>query len=424
MEIKQVQTNNVQATLIKTKKFKTITIYVVFLGEFSQDNSTKRSLLTRLLTTSTKVYNSKKKIANQLYDLYDAGLSVSSYPSYKTSVTIFALDIVNQKNLEHNHTLTKEAIKFLREVIFNPNVIDNAFNDKEFNEHKRILRENIKNIYNNKNRYALRQLLNHMCRDEIASVSSLGNLEDLEKITASDVYETYLKMINEENVSLYVVGDVEEDEILNDLKILGNFKQNKKPNETTSDEVHELKDVNEVVERQKINQSKLTMGFRVSENTKSEKHVASLLFNSMFGGTFQSDLIRVVREENSLAYTIASQIISDVKIMVVSAGIDGTKYEMTSDLIRKQLELYQNGQLNNENLELSKIAIINELLEVEDSPYNLINFALKNYLHDQTKTVESLIEEINQTTLDDIKAVASGVYLDTIFLLTSEEQHG
>ena len=206
MEIKKVISNNVNTTLIKTDKFKTILFQIVFLGEFSKENATKRSLLSRLLTVATKKYPNKKTITNRLMDLYDASLSITTYPSYKTSITIFSLDIVNQNNLP-NKTLTKDALAFLNEVIFNPNIEDGLFSEKDFLEQKRILGESIRNIYNNKNRYALRQMLNKMAPNEIISVSSIGNIDGLEKIKNSDLVNLYYKLIKEENVSIYVVGD-------------------------------------------------------------------------------------------------------------------------------------------------------------------------------------------------------------------------
>lgn len=419
METIEVKSNNVNCTLIKTDKFKTITIQIVFLGEFSRDNATKRSLLTRVLTASTKSYPTKKAIANKLFDLYDASVSVSVYPSYKTSITVFSLDIVNEKNL-NSDSLTKEALTFFRELMFNPNADNNAFNSKDFAEQKRILKQNIKNIYNNKNRYALRKLLNNMAPDEIISVSSLGTLEDLEIITAEDLFAQYQSMITTENVSIYCVGDFDEQKMLEDLKILGDFPDNPKPMETVSEEDHKIEKVREYIEKQNINQSKLIMGFRNDVNTKSPLFLASLLFNAMFGGLFASDLIRVVREANSLAYTIASQIMNDVKVMIVSAGIDENKYQMTSDLVIKQLELYKQGQFGGDNFEIAKDSIASDLAEIEDSPYMIINFILRNYLHDIRLTVGDMLAQLDAITLGEIQEVAKGTALDTIYLLAGD----
>ncbi len=421
MEIKEVQSNNVNTILIKTSKFKTLSIQVVFLGDFSKETATKRSLLTRLLSNSSKLYPTKKALANKLMDMYDASLSISTYPSGETSVTVFGLDLVNEKNVGVEG-LTKTGLEFLREIIFNPNLENNLFLEKDFNEQKRILKERINNIYNNKNRYALRQMLKKMAKDEIISISSLGDIDVLEKINIQDLVSLYHKMISEENVSIYVVGDFDENKILNDLLILENFNNNEKPFQTVLDKVIPVEKVREFVEKQNIKQSKLIMGFRSNVNTKSELYPAALVFNAMYGGTFASDLIRVVREENSLAYTIASQYLNDVMVLIVSAGIDGDKYQLTSDLVIKELEHYKQGEVDLDLMEISKESLVNELNQFEDNPYLLSSFALRNYLHGFNSSVTELIAAVKAVTGEEVMKVATGINLDTIFLLTSEDQ--
>ncbi|NLD26589.1 MAG: insulinase family protein [Acholeplasmataceae bacterium] len=422
METKEIISNNVNTTLIKTDKFKTISFQITFLGEFSQKTATARSLLTRLLSNANKKYPTKKAISNRLLDLYDASFSIMSYPSYKTSITSFNLDIVNQKNVKST-TLTKEALEFLREAIFNPNFENNLFPEKDFQEQKRTLRENIKNIYNNKNRYALRQMLRKMAPNEIISVSSIGDLEELDRITNEELVALYQRMLTEENVSIHVVGDFEDQEIIEALSILGPFPVNTKKYPTVSEEEIQVEKVREFSESQHLNQSKLMMGFRSNINTKSSLFPACLLFNAMYGGIFTSDLSRVVREENSLAYTIAAQFMSDVKVLVVMAGIDKDKYQFTSDLVIKELERYREGRIDKDLLEIARDSILTELEEVEDNPQQLIGFALRNYLHDLNYTVPGMIEIVKSLTIEDVKAAAQGIYLDTIFLLASEDRY-
>lgn len=420
MEIKKVISNNVNTTLIKTDKFKTILFQIVFLGEFSKENATKRSLLSRLLTVATKKYPNKKTITNRLMDLYDASLSITTYPSYKTSITIFSLDIVNQNNLP-NKTLTKDALAFLNEVIFNPNIEDGLFSKKDFLEQKRILGESIRNIYNNKNRYALRQMLNKMAPNEIISVSSIGNIDGLEKIKNSDLVNLYYKLIKEENVSIYVVGDFQEEEILEDLKILGNFSVNEHQYPNDSNEEIRVEKVREFSEKQEINQTKLMMGLRTNVSTISPDYIASMVFNTMFGGMFISDLTRVVREENSLAYYIASQIINEVKLLIISAGIDQDKYQMTTDLVIKELENYKEGRIDSDLLKIAQDYLHNQLIEIEDSAFALSSFEIRNYLHNLSFTIPKMMEAVKNINLSDVQRVAQGIFLDTIFLLTSED---
>ncbi|MFY9421911.1 MAG: pitrilysin family protein [Bacilli bacterium] len=423
MEIKEVTLNGISTTLIKTSKFKTINIHVVFLGEFSKETATRKSLLTRVLANSTKKYPTKKALATKLLDLYDASAGVVTYPSGKTSVTVFSIEIVNEKNLGIKG-LTKEAVELLWEVIFNPNLENGLFSEKDFLEQKRLLRERLNNVYNNKTRYALREMLKKMAPEEIISASSLGSLEDLEKVTNEDLVAQYKEMLEKENVSLYVCGDFEEESMLRDLSLLGEIKSQPHEHETVLTEPVRVKKVREYFEKQKIKQAKLIMGFRSDVNSKSELYPAALVFNAMYGGIFASDLIRLVREENSLAYTITSMFMDDVMVLVVAAGIDGSKYQLTTDLVIKQLEYYKQGGINPELLQTAKENLTNDLLQIEDNPVQLINFALKNYLHGLNYTVSELEAAIKAVTPEDVQRVALGVNLDTIFLLVGEDDDG
>jgi predicted Zn-dependent peptidase len=208
------------------------------------------------------------------------------------------------------------------------------------------------------------------------------------------------------------------------LKDLGSFNNNDLKLEYVSNEELKVNEVKEFFEKQNINQAKLNMGFRIGVNNIDNLYPAALVFNAMFGGIFQSDLIRVVREENSLAYTIASQCIFDVKLMIVSAGIDSNKYQMTKDLVLEQLRNYKEGKYTEANFLMAKDNLINELLELEDNPFGIINFHFKNKLYGNIKDVDDLISKIKAVTLDDIKEVALGVNLDTVFLLASEDYNG
>lgn len=425
MQFIDLVSNNVNTTFIKTNKFKTISIQVVYLGEFNKDNATRRSLLSRLLPLSTKKYPTKKAIYNKLHDLYDMNIGVSTYPTYKTNLTTFSIEYVNPKYIhDDGPNLHYEAISLLNELIFNPNFTNNGFDKKLFNEQKNILKQNIINIYNNKNRYALRQLLNHMGKDEIISVSALGNLDDLELIDEFNLYEMYQSIINNEQACIFVIGDFDDNEMLENLKLLGNLNNRDIELHVASEETREIIEVKEFMEKQNVNQAKLVMGFRTSINTKDDLYPASLVFNAMFGGTFQSDLIRVVREENSLAYTIASQMIPDLKLLFVSAGIDSSKYTMTKDLVVQELENYKNGKLSENNLKLAKDSLINELIEIEDRPYAIVNFYFTNKLNGKEEDIETFINKIQAVSLDQVQEVAKGVNLDTIFLLASEDYDG
>jgi len=406
--------NGIETTLVKTDKFKTLTIFVAFLGEYSEKTATSKRLLSYLLNGSTKNYPSKKAIINKLFSLYDAAISVNTFPIYKTSVTVFSLHMVNPKYVKNDEIL-REATTFFKEFIFNPNVDDEGFVENEFNEKKRIMRDGINNIYNNKALYAYNRLFQEMGKGEIISVSSLGDLKQLEKITRQSLYDDYKNMINDETVRIYVAGDITKEAVQSAFSDFP-FNKNSFKLETTSFETKEINKVDEVFEIQNINQAQLMMGFRTNVNALEELYIPMTVFNMMFGGMGSSDLFRVVREKNSLAYSISSSIFFDTRVMVVAAGIDTKDYNLTTDLIIKELENYKAGEIDEKLMKTAKENLISSINQTVDNPHSNLNFIAKNTLLNNLMADE-IIKKIHNVKIKDIQKAAQMIELDTIFCL-------
>lgn len=420
MRIVNKEINNIKTTLITTDKFKTVTFKIFFSGEFSKETATKRSLLARVLSTSSKKYKTKKEMSEKIFDLYDASFGVAAYPSYETSIINYTLEVVNEKYLEDSN-ITKEALSFLKETCFNPNVSNNAFNEKVFQEEKRLLKATIENVYNNKNRFALRRLLQSMCADEITSISSLGDLEDLQKITKEELYNTYLEMINHDDVSIYVIGDFDIEQMSIDLeKYLKFNKREQKLFPLYFTKRRQNIDSKEVHEQQDINQTKLLMGLRTNITPVDELIIPLVVFNSMYGGLFVSDLFKVVREEHSLAYQIASQISAEAGLLIVSAGIEKENINKTISLIIQELRNYQDGHVDYDLLAVAKENIVNELKEVEDSPHSLLMFIQRQDLLSLDRDINNYIEKVKSVTPEDIIKAAKLIELDTIYTLSKK----
>lgn len=415
--MEKFEINGIESTLIKTDKFKTITFFVAFIGEFSKEVATNKTLLSMLLNGSTKSYPTKKTILNKLFTLYDAGISISSFPIYRTNITVFSLSIINPKYVESDNLLN-EGLSFLKEFIFNPNIDEGGFVEKEFNEKKRMLRDNINSIYNNKGLYAYQRLLQEMGKDEIISVSSTGTIEDLEKITRSSLINDYHKMINDEIVKIYIIGDIDKEEIIREFSNYP-FHANHFDIQTVEKERKHIEKINEVFETQNVNQAKLMMGFRTNVNALDELYVPMTIFNMMFGGMASSDLFRVVREEHSLAYTVSSSVFFDTCVLVVSAGIDTKDYQLASDLIIKELEKYKQGNVDERLLQVAKENLISGINQTVDDPYENLEFILKNSLLNNISTDE-ILDKISRVTRDDIIKASQMIELDTIYCLKGE----
>jgi predicted Zn-dependent peptidase len=101
-----------------------------------------------------------------LYALYDAYFTNTCIAMYKTLLTIYEIEVVDPKYVAHP-TMIHDALAFLQEVLTEPNVEGNAFKQKEFEEEKRTLNDQILNIYNNKSLYSNIRLFELMAKERL-----------------------------------------------------------------------------------------------------------------------------------------------------------------------------------------------------------------------------------------------------------------
>ena len=104
-------------------------------------------------------------------------------------------------------------MNFLAEVLTNPNTVEGAFDQKTVENEKRSLKQRIQSVYDDKMRYSNVRLIQEMCKDEPYALYVHGNLEEVDAITEQNLYDYYKRALAEDELDLYVVGDVDSDEV-------------------------------------------------------------------------------------------------------------------------------------------------------------------------------------------------------------------
>ena len=111
--------------LIKTNKFKTITIDVDFYRNIKKEEITERNLLKMVLLDSSNNYKTERDLIIESENLYDIKVSSSISRIGNFSNLSFQTKFLNEKYTEKD--MNKESIIFFLDLIFNPYVKDNTF---------------------------------------------------------------------------------------------------------------------------------------------------------------------------------------------------------------------------------------------------------------------------------------------------------
>ena len=270
MKYKKISTYSYNLHVIKTDKFKTVTVQVNFKRKLKKEEITYRNMVVNMLCKSTSVNPSRRLMTiakENLYSLYYMGMN---YISGKYNIMNFAATFLSEEYTENG--MLDKSIKFLSDLIFSPNVNNKSFNEDSFIQSYNSLKDSIISQKENPDDYSFSRMLENMEPNSYVSYRSVGYLEDLEKINSKNLYSYYETILNSDVVDIFVIGDVNERHITKIIdENFSKIKTFKKPTESHFIVPKKARLVPKIVKETKnINQSKLILGYKIDKMTNFE----------------------------------------------------------------------------------------------------------------------------------------------------------
>ena len=402
---------------INTNKFKT-NLFAIFLSmPLTRENVTKNALLTAVLRRGTQKFPTQELISKKLEEMYGAEFDCGIEKTGDYHNIKFYLEVIDDQFLPEKENLAQEAIKLLLEIVLNPITENGAFKEEYINGEKENLKQIIEGKIDNKASYALERCIEEMYKDEPYGLYKYGYIEDLEKITAKDLYEYYLEMIQKCKIDIFASGEsinkieetVEKDENINKLPP-------RKINAITSKNKTKKEEIKTIEDSMEVTQGKLVIGMNVLGEGKDLSYI-TMVYNTILGVGANSKLFQNVREKASLAYTCSSNYVKRKQVIFVRAGIEIENYKKALDIIKIQLEDMKNGNFTQEEIESAKnliYATINNITEEQDTQ---ISYCYGQELANKNVTVEEYKQIVEKVTKEQIQNVANQIEINTIYFL-------
>lgn len=409
--------NGLTVHTIQTSKYKTNTLILKMNAPLQEDTVTLRALLPYVLQSATASYPSTTKLRTYLDDLYGAALQVDLMKKGEWHDMTFRIDVANETYLKDTTPILKDALLLLGDILLNPALENGAFLSNIVEQEKRSMRQRIQAVFDDKMRYSNLRLVEEMCKEEPYHLHVNGRVEDIEAITPTSLYEYYKKVLEEDSIHLYVIGDINEEEVLESAKQVFVLPAKTTRQHRSENEGKKIEKVNEVIEKQDIKQGKLNIGYRTNIVYGDSEYFALQVFNGVFGGFSHSKLFINVREKASLAYYASSRVESHKGLLMVMSGIDAKNYEQAVQIINEQMEAMKQGDFTPEELDQTKAVIYNQILETIDTARGLVEVLYHNELANTTISVEDYLEGIKAVTKEEVMAAARKVEQDTIYFL-------
>jgi len=144
VKYKKINTHSYNLHIIKTDKFKTITVKINFKRELNKEEITLRNMLINVLCESTSKYPTKRLMNIATEELYELNYRAGNYISGKYNIMGFDVTFLNEEYTEEG--MLEKSIKFLSEIVFKPS-IERKRNGIGFNDDNYKLSYNLLKIY-------------------------------------------------------------------------------------------------------------------------------------------------------------------------------------------------------------------------------------------------------------------------------------
>lgn len=399
----------------QTAQFKTVNFSIKWRAPLNEETAAQRTVLSNVLQHSNEKFPTSASYRSYLDDLFGTVLYFDTAKRGQEHTVLLNVETVNDQYLSHGNVLN-EVIDLIQEAIFKPNYENGVFKESIVNREKEMVIQRIQSIFDDKSRYAQKRLTEIIRPNSAASFSANGNIEAVKAITPHSLTKTYEDMLANDVIDIYVVGDINVEEMTQKLKAAFQFAdRNALPK--TQEDTNPANVEPYTKETQEMKQGKLHIGYSTPVRFGDKDFPIMQIFNGIFGGYAHSKLFMNVREKESLAYYASSSYSSQYGLLFVVSGIEPANEEKARKLIAEQLKVMQNGEITDLELAQTKAMLINQLKEALDSPRGQIEIFDQYKVLDEPFTMDTWTARWQSVSKEDVQKVAQDIKLEATYFL-------
>ena len=405
----------------QTTQFKTVNFSIKWRTPLTAKVAAERTVLSNVLQHSNERFKTAAAYRSYLDDLYGTVLYFDTSKRGHEHTLLLNIETVNDQYLNDSNVL-QEALQLLHTAIFKPNLEGQTFIPAVVEREKEVVLDRIRSIFDDKSRFAQHRLLEILRPNSAVSISANGSAEEVEKITPEILTEAYHSMLANDLIDIYVVGDIDVEQIEKQLKEVLPFsareQQINAPIRVESPDNIEPY----TKEQQDMKQGKLHIGYEVPVYFGDEAFTSAQIFNGIFGGYAHSKLFMNVREKESLAYYASSSYASHYGLLFVVSGIEPANEKKAIEVIDEQLKAMKNGEITDLELAQTKAMLTNQMKEALDSARGQIEIFDQYKDLPESFAFETWANKWKAVTKEDVQKIANLVEKQAVYFLSGKEE--
>ena len=407
---------NVHLTQLPNEKFKRNRLSISFIVPNEREKATMYALLPGLLERAYEDYPDMQLFSRKLNRMYSSQLMVSSSVIGSNRCVRFTAQGIKNEYCLEGEDLLLEMCDVLLGVIFRPCLENGAFIDELLQVEKYKLKEEIEGEINDKRGYCVKNARRKFFKDSINGVERLGYIEEIDGITAGQLYECYQSLLSEAVVEIFITANNPRATV-EKLKNAFSYERNAgaKVIPVTATPCEEMASYTESMD---TTQGKVCLMYTTQRLLTEDERYHMLVASALYGGTPSSRLFKNVREKQSLCYYCAAGFNGFTSSMSVDSGVEHHNTQRTIDAVQKELADLINGEITQQEIVETKLIIANSLKANYDGLHGLEAWYLNEAVRGTRMTPEMVMEKVEKVTAEDIKNVLKLLNLNVIYTIS------
>ena len=397
-----------------------VAFHIFFPIKYKKSNTINRLMLRRLLQTSSKTYNTPEKMGKAKEELFILSYDVSTvrnknYELFQFDLTVPKEGIIDDFSLE-------KALKFFFEMIFNPSINGNRFDEGIFNYEKNFLLEREKDFPNGIEDFAYDEYHKMIDPKDLDGLSHDSYVEQLNKVSSRSVYKYYRNAILKNNYFTFISGAVEDRKKL--LELYSKFfKLEYKELKYNVDyfNIHKPAKYEEKVIEKDYNQSMLFLHYNIHDY-KEDEYLLLGLFGYLLDAKENNLIFHKLRVEHNLIYTYNFNRQETKGYFDIVVYLDYEDVEKVKELINEIFDSLRDEEFFNKCKNRTIKAMTYDLLSMEDNPFNKANELMQNTLS-YSVSLDERIELMKNISYEDMMQFMDRIENTKTLIIKGGEHH-
>ena len=404
--------------ILNNKDFRTIQIHVMFPIRIKRETLAYINILPNMLQFMNNKYPSEDKflLANKkLYILNShCGYSRIGLNGFFT----FDMIIPDTNSLKEN--LLEKQFSLFSEMIYNPLIENDCFTSFELEKEKKNILFDIDDSLKKIGTYQNLRLKEIIDEDNILSLNLTRNTDLIEKVTPSNLYKYYKKIIIDNSPIIFVMGNVDENKInkLCNKYLYKNFK-NKEINIKLDYFMNTRDKILEVTEDSSFNNSCLSIVYKIKDANEFDyiylNYVRDILTSISLGL-----LSKTLREDLEIVYSVKVKPYSRYGLLEIKAFINKDNMELAKNKIIEIVDSLKNPEVFKDELNNLIERQRLDVIEKKDNKYIIFDDYIYSTLNIDD-TLEEYYEKYKNISSEDISNFVNRLVLDTIYFLKEKD---